>query len=1069
MHVHAQGESLLSARTSATPPSGGVRALWPHQRDAVDAAVKTLIDTPRATVVAACGSGKTTIGGQISAEVIPPGGRLLFAAPSLELIGQTLREYRLGARRPGRVIAVCSDRNAVHQSRVDLTAEHAEVTTDPRRLAAALAEPGAATVACTYQSLVVLRDAHARHGLAPWDLVIADEAHRTAGTRGKPWAMIHDDTAIPAHRRLYLSATPRLYDGEDEQAASMDDEALFGPVAYRLPFAEAIERGLLADYRVLVPVITDGEILRLVDGARDGAPMLSSGSSALDPRMLATQVALLRAAAQYGAKRMITYHRLVAEAHAFARTLHAAVDLLEPAERPGALTCLAVDGRQDVHERRPVLAKLGSPTEDTVIVANARVLGEGVDIPAVDAVAFLTPRDSPETTARAVGRALRRGESPDKIATIIIPVVLGPAETPQSALEGSAYAPVWRAIRALRAHDERLARGLDALRFEVGRAAYEPRPQQMRMPEWIRFTGCPVPPGFAAAIALRLVQESAPGWEEMYGRAAAHLARHGHLVPNTRTEPELSQWVRHQRKAWTSSALSADRVERLDTLGFSWTPLEEKWQRGMAAARVFHREHGHPDVAGPVTVGDPPFRLGQWLANIRQKHKNGALLAARIAELDALGMDWSPREGAWSQALVVACDYHERNGHLNPPEHLMWGQPPFALGRWVAHARADRAAGRLSTERIAQLDALGISWQPAEEHWAERFEALRTYLSEHDGCLPEGDDALSLWLASQRKHHRDATLPPERVAQLQQLLGEEWAELADADGAWTGRFEQLRAYISSHDGATPVAGTDRVLARWLSSQRNRQRNRGGLQPERAALLEDLLGPHWAGQVGEADEERWKAQLEALRAYLRAHDGALPGDKDDPDLVKWLRRQRRQQLERGGLKPERAALVEQLLGPHWAKTPSRDEAWTARLEKLREHVRSHDGAAPTAGTDAELFRWLSGQRRQHLRRGGLQPERAALLADLLGPHWAAESDAAAQAYWNTQVEQLRDHLRRHGGAPPSAASNENLLRWVSAQRRAHGLAELDSEQRAQLDQLLGPHWTRGAETRRADDE
>ena len=1042
--------------------------LWPHQRDAVAAAVRTLKTVPRTTVVAACGSGKTRVGAHVAADLVPEHGRVLFTAPSVELLAQTLREHAAGPREAGLLIAVCSGGAALARLHGDPDLREAEITTDPALLAALLKAPGPATVACTYQSLDVLREAHAHHGLPPWPLVIVDEAHRTAGARGKPWAAIHDDAVVPARRRLYMTATPRLLaEGGEEPAASMDDEALFGPVCFRLPFAEAIERGLLADYRVVVPVITHADILRIV-AAQDTARQLDAGMGAVDPALLAVQVALLRSAAQYGIRRVITYHNRVAEAAAFARSMHAAAALLRPHERPERLTALHGESKQSAHEQRAALQALGSHEPGLVVVANAGMLAEGVDVPAVDAVAFLAARDSPEAVTQAVGRALRTAGQPDKIATIVIPVPLGTDHTPESALETSAYAPVWRTVRALRAHDERLAERVDAVRFARGRAAYQPRPPRLALPQWLQIAGVAVPEGFADAIALRMVRESTPAWEEMYGRAVAHRERHGHLSPERKNERELCDWLIRQRKRYRDGVLMPQRAARLEQIGIAWTPSDEQWARGLAVVRSFHQAHGHLNAPQPLVWGDPPFALGVWLSTARQNRKKGVLSAARIADLDALGMDWTPAQSAWTRSLQIARAYHAEHGHLTPPNQLEWGDPPIALGRWVSRQRSARDAGKLTAQQIAQLDELCIAWNgPSDKHWAARIRELRAYLREHDGAAPTEEHAAGLthWLTSQRKHDRAGTLAPERSAQLQQILGSGWTGTPAADDAWTIRFEQFRAFLDEHDGAKPTEEANQDLYRWLGGQKNRHRNRGGLRPEREAALAELLGAGWADGTAASAEEAWSQQLEQLREHLAAHNGAPPNTTTDPDLAKWLARQQRHQAERGGLRPERAALLEEVLGPDWARRPTKEQTWTARLEELRTHLREHDGALPTEEHGRELLTWLRGQRNRHHNRGGLRPEREAALAELLGKQWAGEPKSDAEERWNRRLEQLREHLAAHDGALPTVHTNEGLRRWLTAQCRDHVRARLDARHATALGQLLGPDWVEAADTGR----
>ncbi|WP_275901422.1 DEAD/DEAH box helicase family protein [Streptomyces sp. S1D4-20] len=190
-----------------------VPELWPHQREAVAATVGALTTSERGTLPMACGTGKTRTAGEVARLVVDPAtGRVLFVAPLLELLAQTLREWRrvFGDDVLGRITAVCSDPAVVADHRPELDAERAVVTSAPAELARLLASAGRATVACTYQSLGVITAAHRDHGLPPFDLAIADEAHRTAGLADGQWTAFHDNTRIAARRRLWpVDRVPR--------------------------------------------------------------------------------------------------------------------------------------------------------------------------------------------------------------------------------------------------------------------------------------------------------------------------------------------------------------------------------------------------------------------------------------------------------------------------------------------------------------------------------------------------------------------------------------------------------------------------------------------------------------------------------------------------------------------------------------------------------------------------------------------------------------------------------------------------------------------------------------------
>ncbi|MGW4735208.1 DEAD/DEAH box helicase family protein [Streptomyces shenzhenensis] len=306
--------------------------LWEHQREALKDLKAELSSAGRVTNVMACGTGKTRVGAEV-ARAVSPSGPVLIVLPTLDLVAQTLVAWleALGREALGQIIAVCGDKEVMDRDAADdLSSLQIEVTSDPGRLADLLrARHGRSTVAITYHSLPKLVAAHQISGVQPWKLVVVDEAHRSAGLKDRQWSVIHDNVLVPASKRLYMTATPRLVsvrDG-DSEVVSMDDEKVFGRIAHRLSFAKARERGLLADYRVIVTVVTDEEMHRLAT-EREASTFLQLGLSAVSAPMLARQVAVLRAAHDFKVQRMLTYHRRVTDARWFSQTLPAAHALL---------------------------------------------------------------------------------------------------------------------------------------------------------------------------------------------------------------------------------------------------------------------------------------------------------------------------------------------------------------------------------------------------------------------------------------------------------------------------------------------------------------------------------------------------------------------------------------------------------------------------------------------------------------------------------------------------------------------------------------------------------------------
>ena len=471
-------------RDESAPLQGKPRKqLRPHQVKAVDDVRAGFEASDRGKLIMACGTGKTLTALRIAEQVAALGGRVLFAAPSLSLLSQSMREWGADAEIPLRAFAVCSDAK-VGRDDADSTRTYdmpIPATTDAPALsdAAGADAPGRMTVVfTTYQSMQVIADAH-KVGLPAFDLVICDEAHRTTGAlrgdEGSSFLLVHDDQEVCARKRLYMTATPRIYSEtaqlkakeEDIYVASMDNEEQYGPEFHRLGFAEALdtidERGepLLSDYKVIILVMSEKQIARNYQG------LLAEGEALAD---VGRVIGCLNGLAKIDPEgREFTddpepMHRAVA----FSNTIAASkrfVELVQREQDEAALTARNlsiegrhVDGKTGVTERNRELSWLREDmpmAQSCHVLSNARCLTEGIDVPALDAILFLQPRKSQIDVVQAVGRVMRKAEG-KRYGYVILPVVVPSGEDPERALERSdAFKHVWQVLLALRAHDER--------------------------------------------------------------------------------------------------------------------------------------------------------------------------------------------------------------------------------------------------------------------------------------------------------------------------------------------------------------------------------------------------------------------------------------------------------------------------------------------------------------------------------------------------------------------------------------------------------------------------------------
>ncbi|WJY99834.1 Type III restriction enzyme, res subunit [Corynebacterium hansenii] len=480
----------------------------PHQQEAIDRTIEGFVAHDRGKLIMACGTGKTFTALKLAeqfaeANVTPIGTpgrvRVLFCVPSISLLSQTLREWTANAVLDLWPFAVCSD-TKVSRAAEDISAYDLEipVTTDGKKLADKMSEggkraAGLQVVFSTYQSLPTVHAAQ-KCGAPAFDLVICDEAHRTtgitmAGEDPSHFTRVHDETYIQAAKRLYMTATPRLFDDKvkdkaaefSAEVSSMDDEAIFGPEFHRLGFGEAVEKGLLTDYKVLVLAVdedvaaeTTQRSLRDSDGmlTLDNTSKIIGCWNGLAKRsgrdqdgtesFESTEVPMKRAVAF---ARDIKSSEHFTEAFPFV-TENFAESLREKASQNEDLStrnldlrvsAQHVDGGMNALTRGEKLAWLKAPVPENEcrILTNARCLSEGVDVPALDAVLFLNPRNSVVDVVQSVGRVMRK--SADKqYGYIILPVGVPAGVKPSHALsDNRRFKVVWQVLNALRAHDDR--------------------------------------------------------------------------------------------------------------------------------------------------------------------------------------------------------------------------------------------------------------------------------------------------------------------------------------------------------------------------------------------------------------------------------------------------------------------------------------------------------------------------------------------------------------------------------------------------------------------------------------
>lgn len=466
------------------------KTLRDHQREALEAVRTGLQAADRGKLVMACGTGKTFTGLKIAEELGGKGKLVLYMVPSLALMSQTVREWKNDCKDDFLAFSICSDvkvgkreneGDAIQFTVHDLAFP---ATTDADKIAQQVEDADREkmiVVFSTYQSIQVLTEAQKTYGLPEFNWIICDEAHRTAShsVKGEEsnFVRIHSNDFVKGQKRLYMTATPKIY-GENAKSkakqhdvalASMDDPEMFGELLYYKGFSWAVENNLLSDYKVIVLAVDEGLISAGVQNrlAESSEMKLDDATKIIGCYKALTKHELIGEDAEHPVpmKRALAFCKNIAVSKMITNEFDAVVDEYRNNPDIGdnsgpelGVQTRHVDGTFNAKQREDCLDWLKAETDDETcrILTNARCLSEGVDVPALDAIIFMHPRKSQIDVVQSIGRVMRKAEGKD-MGYVILPVAVPAGVAPEDALnDNERYQVVWQILNALRSHDERL-------------------------------------------------------------------------------------------------------------------------------------------------------------------------------------------------------------------------------------------------------------------------------------------------------------------------------------------------------------------------------------------------------------------------------------------------------------------------------------------------------------------------------------------------------------------------------------------------------------------------------------
>ena len=435
-------------------------------------------------------------------------------------------------------------------------------------------------------------------------------------------------------------------------------------------------------------------------------------------------------------------------------------------------------------------------------------------------------------------------------------------------------------------------------------------------------------------------------WEKGFASAQKYRTEHGDLLVPVRYRDKndfaLGEWIVYNRQRYLGGNLTQNRIERLEAIGMVWSTSNDLWEQNYAAATQYYLEHG--DLEVPIKYETPSgFGLGVWLGAQRAAHKAGELPQEQVERLDALGMDWTNRnDRKWMSLYDVAAAYYHEHGNLNVPSEYVTPDGVL-LGKWVARQRyaylnPDRSSARVTPERKALLDKLGMVWEKYDP-WQERYDLALAYKTEHgDLEIPSVyKTADGVWLGSWVSRQRQAlnsgssALSSERRKLLRTLFkGERRPSDPAADHGtvreanWERNFRSAARYARKYKHLLVPASyvdSDGVrLGVWISNLRAARKNRPDSYQVTPAHIKKLNS---IGMVWDARDAKWGTAYQQAKAYYKAHGNlhAAANYKSDETgfcLGDWLRRMREWDTTHDPkLTPERRAMLDKI-GMEWSE-------------------------------------------------------------------------------------------------------------------------------------------------------
>lgn len=1057
-----------------------------YQQDAIDAVVNHFKDNERGQLILPCGAGKTLTSLWIKEKL--QATNTLVLVPSLALLRQIKSNWNEAYNTNFIRLNVCSEKDIDADIDNDIAVIHTyeipgNVTSDKNLVASFLQRPDNKVVFSTYQSLQVIVDALQIVPDFQFDLIIADEAHKTAGFEDlNKFTLVHNKEKVRGLKRLYMTATPRIaspelkakHTGRITFLKDMSNPKVYGKEAYRMTFGTAITKKILVNYKIIAVGVSDSDLKKYIERNIQ----LTKSESITD---YAHNYALNIVMEKYKAFHALTFHSRINNAEAFAKRHNRLV--------PNAIST-SISGTQTTSEREIILKAFEQA--DKAVVSNAKCLTEGVDVPVIDVVYYSDPKNSKIDIVQSAGRALRKAKHRNKeMGFIVVPIFHKDRETVEDAIDKSDYKNLITVIRSLCDQDERLVTEINELAWEKEnrkqKATIEFTFSDDQTEKVIQFEQ--IQEKLKNALFNQVIETLKDSWEIHYKEVEQYFNDNGNSNIPARYKLKngfgLGTWCVSQRVNFNKGLLSDSEIKKLEKLNFDFDPDKSLFESDFQKLIEYKAKNGHVNVPTMGTY------LGRKVNKYRIYFRKGTLSPERIERLNSIGFQFTFEETkTWDERLKELKEYYETYNSKQVNSAI-----DLALYSWERRQRQTYAKGKLEKEQIERLNEIGFDWafqrvRETKEKWDIRFGLFKNYWKSNPTLdIPvdhEDYEMLKVFVKDLKYNYGRNRIDDSKLNQLKEI-GFDFNLLPtseEKEKQWDVFYERLKQ-LKAIKGDLLIPKSDEYsdLPPWIKAQR-RAKMLGSLSENKISLLNEIEFP-WTGKIqankeSEEDilsnEKRWNESYNQLKSFFLEHNTCLvPFTEDFNSLRLWIITQRRSG-KKNKLTAERRKLLDEINFPWEVSIGARrkneikdktthEEEWNEVFQELLNfHNEFKTFVIPTDESYQRLRLWCSTQRIFN-NKGSIQKHRFDKLNDIGFP-WKLKKGRkrtnepvernSYNAQWEEMFKVLVSYHTTHGNFQvPLDKENGTLRRWMQTQQSLKRKGTITPERLQKLNDINFP--------------